>query len=78
MTKYTQKQLKEMVAHGVAIDITKGTNDTRNQIESVEGWLNQVGYASGVYGCNGMLFQGHNTGKLYAITARTSAIFIFH
>ena len=77
MIKFTQKQLREMVTNGIAEDISRGTNETRNEIESAEGWLSQVGYASGVYGCNGMLFKGRNTGKLYAITSRTQAIYIF-
>ena len=77
MTKFTQKQLKEMAKSGIAEDISRGTNTTRNELESVEGWLSQVGYASGVYGCSGMLLKGHNTGKLYAITSRTSAIYVF-
>ena len=71
------EQLREMVSNGIAEDISNGTNETRNEIEAVEGWLSQVGYASGVYGCNGMLFKGRNTGKLYAITSRTQAIYIF-
>lgn len=37
----------------------------------------QVGYSSGVYGCNGMLLKGNKTGKLYAITSRTTAVFVF-
>ena len=77
MTRFTQKQLREMVANGIAEDISNGTNETRDEIESVEGCLTQVGYASGIYGCNGMLLKGHNTGKLYAITSRTQAIYIF-
>lgn len=77
MIKFTQKQLREMVVNGMAENISNGTNETRNEIESVEGWLTQIGYASGVYGCNGMLFKGKNTGKLYAITSRTQAIYIF-
>ena len=77
MTKFTQKQLREMVANGIAEDISRGTNETRNEIEAVEGWLTQVGYTSGVYGCSGMLLKGCNTGKLYAITSRTQAIYVF-
>ena len=77
MTKFTQKQLKEMVENGVAEDISNGDNDTRKAIESIEGWYSQIGYASGVYGCNGMLLKGNATGKLYAITSRTQAIWIF-
>lgn len=78
MTRFTQKQLKEMIKNGIAEDISRGTDETRSEIEVIEGWLSQVGYASGVYGCNGMLLKGHNTGKLYAITSRTSAIYVFN
>lgn len=77
MTKFTQKQLREIVANGIAEDISRGTNESRNEIEAIEGYLSQVGYASGVYGCNGMLLKGQKTGKLYAITSRTQAIYIF-
>lgn len=42
-----------------------------------EGYYTQIGYAAGVYGCNGMLLQGHKTNTLYAITSRTTAIFTF-
>ena len=77
MKKYTQKELKNLVSLGAAEDITRGNNETRDAIESVEGYYTQIGYSAGVYGCNGMLLQGHKTGKLYAITARTSAIFVF-
>lgn len=77
MTKYTQKQLRAMVNDGIAEDITRADNEKRRELEKVEGWLRQIGYASGVYGCNGMLLQGRNSGTLYAITSRTTAIFIF-
>lgn len=77
MKKYTQKELKNLVALGAAEDITRGDNETRKNIESAEGYYTQIGYSAGVYGCNGMLLQGHKTGKLYAITARTTAIFVF-
>lgn len=77
MTQYTQKQLKEMVKDGVATDISHGTNETRKEIEKQEEWYQQVGYAGGLYGCSGKLLQGHKTGKLYAITGRTQAIYIF-
>lgn len=75
--KYTQRQLREMVKDGLAEDITYGNNDTRKQIEEAEGYYTQVGYSSGVYGCNGMLLKGNKTGKLYAITSRTTAVFVF-
>ena len=77
MTKYTQKQLKEMVRDGIATDISYYDNDGRNKIQEKEGYYTQVGYASGIYGCSGMLLKGYKTGSLYAITSRTSAIYIF-
>lgn len=77
MTKYTQKQLRAMVADGITENITNADNNVREELEKKEGWLRQVGYSTGVYGCNGMLLQGRNSGTLYAITARTNAVFIF-
>lgn len=77
MTKYTQKQLREMVRTGIAVDLTSASNADYDALMEKEGWTRQIGYAAGIYGCNGMLLQGHNTGTLYAITQRTSAIYIF-
>ena len=72
MEKYTIKQLKSLVNSGSAIDVTyaKEKNDIPES-------YTQVGYASGLYGCNGMLLKGCDTGKLYAVTSRTTAIYIF-
>ena len=72
MTKYTQKQLKDLVNRGVAIDVTYARDR-----DIIPEYYNQIGYASGIYGCNGMLLQGIETGKLYAVTSRSSAIYIF-
>ena len=77
MVKFTQRQLKELVKSGAAIDITNGDDDTRNAIESKEGYYTQIGYSAGAYGCNGMLLLGHKTKTLYAITSRTTAIYVF-
>lgn len=77
MTKYTQKQLREFVRNGHARDITDADNNKRNDIEAEEGFYTQIGYSIGIYGCNGALLKGHATGQLYAITRRTSALFIF-
>ena len=77
MTKYTQKQLREMVQNGIATDISNYNNNGRNEILAREGYYTQVGYASGTYGCSGMLLKGNETNSLYAITSRTQAIYIF-
>lgn len=72
MTKYTQKQLREMVKNGVAVDVTNV-----GERGAIPEDYRQIGYATGVYGCNGMLLQGCESGTLYAVTARTTAIYIF-
>ena len=72
MEKYTKKQLVNFVRNGVAIDVT----NAKNQSDIPEHYT-QIGYASGIYGCSGMLLKGCDTGKLYAVTSRTTAIYIF-
>lgn len=67
----TQKELKRLVRVGAAKDITNSSS--RNAIPEV---YTQVGYSSGIYGCNGMLFRG-KSGQLYAVCARTTAIWVF-
>lgn len=71
MEKYTQKQLRSLVASGVAKDVTNAHNR-----EAIPESYRQIGYSAGIYGCNGMLLQGES-GQLYAVTSRTSAIYIF-
>lgn len=72
MEKFTQKQLKTLVKFGHAIDAT----DYQLRSDIDENYT-QIGYSSGVYGCNGMLLKGRETLRLYAITGRTTAIYIF-
>ena len=71
MERYSCKQLKSLVASGVAKDVTYA--DSRSEIPES---YTQIGYAAGIYGCNGMLLKG-KSGQLYAVTGRTSAIYIF-
>lgn len=70
MERYTQKQLKALVKSGAAKDVTYASN--RSEIPES---YTQIGYASGLYGCNGMLLKGAS-GQLYAVTTRTTAIYI--
>ena len=72
MKKYTQKQLKNLVATGAAIDVSRAKS-TKDIPEN----YSQIGYVNGLSGCAGMLFKGDKSGKLYAITSRTQAIYIF-
>lgn len=72
MRKYAQKELKELINDGYAIDITY----SRDRSAIAEEY-NQVGYSSGIYGCNGLLLQGLESGNLCAVAGRTRAIYIF-
>ena len=72
MQKFTQKQLKELVKSGAAVDVTRAGD--RNMIPEP---YSRIGFVSGVYGCSGLLLKGDKTGKLYAVTARSSAVDIF-
>ena len=72
MTKHTQKQLKEMVQNGMAIDMTHATK----REEIAESYI-QVGFATSIYGCGGMLLKGRETGQLYAVVGRVQAIYLF-
>lgn len=73
MRKYTQRQLKALVNEGVAVNITSWDFHTMNEFLHSHS-LDKVGYSSGVYGLNGGLIKDTQTGQLYAITARTSAL----
>ena len=78
MIKYTQKQLRELAQYGHAIDLSqRGTIEDRDQILEAEGYLHQIGYASGVNGCSGKLLEGSNTKQLYVIVGHTQAIYVY-
>lgn len=77
MTRFTQRQLKDMVYYGSALDVTHATQSDYHALKNEEGGFDRIGYSSGTYGCNGLLLRGWETGKLYAITKRTTAIYLF-
>lgn len=77
MMKTTQRELRELVRCGQAVDISNYGCKEADELKKKESYLSQIAYASGVYGCNGQLFKGHETGTLYAITGRTQAIYLF-
>ena len=62
------KDIKRLVEYGSAKDIT-------NKNEHIKG-LSIIGVSVGVYGRNGLLLEDDN-GKLYAITKRSTSIFIY-
>lgn len=71
MKKYTIRQLKELVKIGAAIDVTDAISTT-----AIPEWYDKIGYSRGINGINGLLRRG-KSGKLYAITSRSTAISIF-
>lgn len=75
--KVSRKVIREFVKNGEAKDISHISLDDSKKLVNKEGWLNTELYSVGMYGCNGILFRGHNTGDRYAITDRTPAIFYF-
>jgi hypothetical protein len=77
MRKYTQRELKALVRTGAAVDITNHGTAEYKALREKEKDLNKLGYSSGMYGINGGLLQGQETGTLYAITARSTAVFIY-
>ena len=68
MKRTTQREIKQMVAYGRAIDIT-------NIHEPIRG-LEIVAVSVGVYGRNGLLLKD-GQGQLYAITTRATSIFAY-
>lgn len=71
MKKYTTRQLKELVKIGAAIDVTDAISTT-----AIPESYDKIGYSRGINGINGLLMRG-KSGKLYAITSRSTAISIF-
>lgn len=68
MRKYTQRELKNLVAIGAAEDLTNAP------AEKIPAYYEKIGYSAGIYGINGGLIQDPKTGKLYAITARNTML----
>ena len=74
---YTKKQIKNLVALGLAVDLTQCHLKARDKVIETEKYLELIGIAKGIYGINAKLLRGATSGNLYAITDRTSAIYIF-
>ena len=73
MKRMNQKEIKNLVALGVAEDITYFSFDACNILRKAHNFTT-LNVSTGVCGMNGALFKDEN-GKLYAITSRTSTLF---
>ena len=67
--KITQKTIKQLVKEGAATDL-EGMTKRPHPRE-----LDTIGISYGTYGMNGGLFINRKTGKMYAITSRSSLLF---
>ena len=72
MKKTTQKNLKYLVSIGTA----RCANDMDEMLRERLRPIDKLAISHGIYGANGLLFLGAD-GKLYAVTARNSALFFF-
>lgn len=77
MMKTTNKDIRNMTKYGKAVDVTYYGVDEYRELKEKEGYFEEIAYSIGSYGCTGRVLQGKNTGTLYAVTSRTSAIYIF-
>lgn len=74
MEKKTLKEIRSYIALGIAEDIT------RKSFEEIEALrtsadLQKIAYSVGVYGISGALLQDRTSGKMYAITSRSTSLF---
>lgn len=70
-TRMTQKELRELVKRGAAIDVTRETK--RNAIAER---YDVISRSFGVNGMNGLLLQGES-GQLYAVVCRCMSLYVF-
>ena len=68
--KTTQKDIRNTNA----VDITYWSTEELYKLSREEKGMNELAWSCGVYGCNAKLLQGRETGTLYKITTRSSAI----
>ena len=68
MMKTTQKDIRATRA----IDLTHAKWET---LQEVAPHLEKIAYACGIYGINAALYRHRETGALYKVTTRSTAIF---
>lgn len=75
--KTTIKDIKNLVGNGNAVDVTAYGLDDYRALRESEGYFKDIAHSIGGYGVSALVVQGANTGTLYAVTRRTSAIYLF-
>jgi hypothetical protein len=72
MKTMKQKEIKNLIKIGAAVDITnKETN------EDIWRNIERIAVSRGIHGMNGGLLKDKRNGVLYAITARNSNLFYY-
>lgn len=74
--KTTLKEIQEFAKQNFVEDVTHFSNEALNELLKAENYMKQITYSAGTYGISGAILQGAKTGKFYAITNRTNAIYI--
>lgn len=77
MKRITRKEIRRMIKEGEAVNLTFAKDKEYNDLVEKEGFWTQIYYSLGVYGRTGCVLKGGNTGTLYAIGDRTSALWLF-
>lgn len=73
MRRYTQKEIKELIRTGAAVNISDYSfSDTTEFLKSHS--IEKIGTSCGIYGINGGVIQDINSGELYAIAKRNSTL----
>lgn len=72
--KVTQKFIRSYVHDGIAEDISHKSFDEIEAIRKAEHGFDTIHYSVGVYGANGCVLRGYETGNFYAVTSRCTAL----
>ena len=75
MRKMKLREIREYIASGDAVSVTLYGFDALESLRKAENGFDKVGYSTGVYGISGGIVQGRETGTLYAVVGRTTALF---
>lgn len=72
-----KKVTKKFIRAFNALDITDVNSEEGKTLRNKEKSFTTVAISCGTYGMTGAILKGHNSKKLYKITARNSNLFYF-
>lgn len=73
--KTTQKECRELIKYGNAVDLNKLPTE---ELYDIAHHLKTLAIGHGVYGMNCGIFQDIRDGKMYACPSRSNALFIVY